>query len=212
MARRFLSSSKAALDLGTGGGEILLSMKDVYPMRVVATEDYVPNVILAHERLAPYSVEVVKTDESRLEQKLPFTGNIFDLVIDRHTCFNVLEVARILRPDGAFITEQVDGRDNFDLFRAFDCMPQWPFFTLDFILKRIALSGLVVEIAQEWEGKTFFKDVGAIVYYLKAIPWIVPGFTVDSHSKYLLKLQERMDKEGKLSFSQRLLLIKARKV
>ncbi|MBO3804188.1 MAG: class I SAM-dependent methyltransferase, partial [Candidatus Brockarchaeota archaeon] len=212
MARKCMSSSDSALDLGTGGGEVLLSMKGAFPRRTVATEDYAPNAALAHERLKPCGGEVVKTDSSRLEQKLPFANESFDLVIDRHACFNALEVARVLERGGVFLTEQVDGRDCFDLCQAFGVTPQWPFFTLDYARERIESSGLAVEVASEWEGKTIFKDVGAIAYYLKAVPWIVPGFKVETHLERLLKLQDRIEKEGELPFSRRLFILKACKV
>ena len=200
------------MDLGTGGGEVLMAMKDVFPRRIVATEDYPPNIALARERLEPLGVELVEVEESSLQQKLPLVDGEFDLVIDRHTCFNISEVARVLMPGGSFLTEQVDGRDLTDLCQAFGRTPQWPFFTLDFLLGRVKSAGLAVDIAREWNGKMAFKDVGAIVYYLKAIPWIVPGFSVETHGRYLLRLQEQIGKEGKLTFSHRLLLIEVRKV
>ena len=211
MARRLMSRSSAVLDLGTGGGERLIAMRDVFSQRVVATEEYLPNLVLARERLSPYGVEVVKTEPSSLEQKFPFGDGEFDLVIDRHTCFNISEVERVLTPNGIFLTEQVDGTDHEDLCQAFDCKPQWPFFTLGFVLNSIGSTDLVVEIAQEWEGRTVFKDVGAIVYYLKAVPWTVPGFSVETHYEYLLKLQDRINLEEKIAFIRRLLLIRARK-
>ena len=211
MARRLMSKSSAVLDLGTGGGERLSAMRDVFPERVVATEEYLPSLMLARERLSPYGVEVVETEPSSLKQKLPFGDGKFDLVIDRHTCFNISEVERILTPNGIFLTEQVDGRNHEDLCQIFDCEPQWPFFTLGFVLDSIRSTGLVVEIAQEWEGRTMFKDIGAIVYYLKAVPWTVPNFSVETHYEYLLKLQDRIKQEGKIEFARRLLLIRARK-
>ena len=45
-----------------------------------------------------------------------------------------------------------------------------------------------------------FLDVGAIVYYLKAVPWDVPGFTVRTHLRHLLALQERLESGEELSF------------
>ena len=187
------------------------AMKDVFPRRMVATEEYPPNIALARERLEPLGVEVFATEESSLQQRLPFADGEFDLVIDRHTCYNIAEVARVLKPGGIFMTEQVDGRDLFDLCQAFDCAPQWPFFTLNFVLDGIKSTGLAINISQEWRGRTTFKDVGTIVYYLKAIPWIVPGFSVETHRRYLLRLQGKSDKGGMLTFSRRLLLIEAQK-
>ncbi|HKF19614.1 MAG TPA: hypothetical protein VKF14_20815 [Candidatus Dormibacteraeota bacterium] len=36
--------------------------------------------------------------------RLPFRDGAFALVIDRHEAFNAREVARVLAPDGVFIT------------------------------------------------------------------------------------------------------------
>ena len=65
--------------------------------------------------------------------------------------------------------------------------------------------------AQEWSGRLAFSDVGAIVYYLKAAPWLVPGFTVESHFKYLLGLESRLLDGEELAFEARTYLIEARK-
>jgi len=211
LAKTLMLSSRAVLDLGTGGGEMLLAMKDCFPKRVVATEGFPKNYVLALRRLSPYGVEVVQTKSSSLKEKLPFADGEFDLVLNRHSAYNASEVARVLKSHGFFLTEQVDGRDLEDLCKVFGCKPQWSFFTLNFALNTIKSTELVVVEAQEWEGKTFFKDVGALVYFLKAIPWIVPGFTVKIHFENLLKLQERIEKEEKLTFTQRLFLIKAEK-
>jgi hypothetical protein len=53
--------------------------------------------------------------------------------------------------------------------------------------------------------------VGAIVYYLKAIPWIVDGFSVDTHLPYLLALQKKVDNGEKLQFCAAKYLLQARK-
>jgi len=88
----------------------------------------------------------------------------------------------------------------------------WPFFTLEFVIEKIRATDLVVEMAQEWTGRATFKDVGAAVYYLKAVPWIVPqGFSVEKHHVHLRKLQRGLEQEGMLSFHQKLLMAKARK-
>ncbi len=54
-------------------------------------------------------------------------------------------------------------------------------------------------------------DVGAIVYYLMAVPWLVEGFSVDTHAEHLLRLQGRLESEGELVFEARKTLIEARK-
>ena len=208
MVRELIIASRYVLDLGTGGGEKLTEFKDVLPSRTVATEGYPPNLKLARKRLAPLGIDVVKSNDS-LKQELPFRDEAFDLVIDRHTSFNISEVERILTPGGIFLTEQVDGNNLHDLSEAFDCKQPWTFFTLDFVLKKIDETNLTVETASEWTGKAIFKDVGAIVYYLKAVPWTVPGFSVERNLAHLKKLQRRLEQEKELVFQEKLLLVKA---
>jgi hypothetical protein len=50
-----------------------------------------------------------------------------------------------------------------------------------------------------WRGELRFADVGAIVYYLKAVPWLVDGFSVATHQGVLFALQAqqlRLVQEG----------------
>jgi len=210
MVRQYMSQAKSALDLGTAGGEKLLEFKDIFPPHLAATEGYIPNLELARRRLVPYGVQV-RHSEAALAEILPFGDAEFDLVIDRHTGYNSREVERVLEPGGVFITQQVDGKSLLDLFEAFDCKPHWPYFNLAFALDRVAETHLIVEMAQEWSGKKIFKDVAALVYYLKAIPWIVDDFTVETHLPYLVRQQERLEREGRLVFQERLLILRARK-
>jgi SAM-dependent methyltransferase len=163
---------------------------------------------LVKEHLEPLGVEVVES-QTPLYDALPFENGLFDLVIDRHSGFNIAEVERILAPGGTFLTQQVDGRSFADLSAAFDCQQPWTYFTLQWVLDQIQETQLVVETAQGWTGKTVFDDVGAIVYYLKAVPWTVEGFSVERNRAHLLALQQRLEQGGKLAFSDMLMLIKA---
>jgi hypothetical protein len=76
---------------------------------------------------------------------------------------------------------------------------------------RLKQAGLEIIDTQDWSGRLLFTDVGAIVYYLKAVPWLVPGFSVETHLKYLLALQEQWEQQKLLSFVARKYLIQARK-
>ena len=63
--------------------------------------------------------------------------------------------------------------------------------------------------ALQWQGTFSFLDVGALVYYLRAIPWVVPNFSVDTHLAQLLRLQQRLVADGELTFIDRSFLIEA---
>lgn len=65
--------------------------------------------------------------------------------------------------------------------------------------------------AREWDGRLTFADVGAVVYYLKAIPWEVAGFGVRTHFDRLIALQERPETKGEFSFYAGKFPIEARK-
>ena len=200
--------ASSVIDLGTGGGERLLQLRTDWPKKVVATEGYPPNFRLATERLSPFGAQVVDvrlTDDGGM----PFANDEFDLVLNRHSAFHPREVARILAPGGTFLTEQVHGSWGYDLLAAFDAKPQWPEATLEKYGPQLTAAGLAVVDSQEWSGHLSFTDVGAIVYLLKAVPWLVPGFSVETHLAHLLALQRRLEGGEGLAFVARQYLIEA---
>jgi SAM-dependent methyltransferase len=208
-AAEVLQGAGSVLDMGTGGGERLLKLREHWPAKVTVTEDYPPNVRLARERFSPLGVRVEVVELTR-HGALPFDDAEFDVVLDRHSGFNVAEVVRILIPGGTFLTQQIDGWWAHDLMAVFGVAPQWPDNTLTNNVAWVKDAGLTVVTAENWSGVFTFTDVGAIVYYLKAVPWLVPGFSVATHLDGLLALQARLE-EGELSFAAKKFLIEARK-
>ena len=210
-AAELMRQASSVVDLGTGGGERFLKLREHWPKKVVVTEDYPPNVELATERLTPLGVKVIKAQLADTVL-LPFADGEFDLVLNRHSGFNANEVARILAANGAFLTQQIHGLWAYDLLAAFDARPQWPTSTPDKYVPQLEAAGLTVLDTREWAGQLAFTDVGAIVYYLKAVPWLVPGFSVETHASYLLKLHDRQEKGQALAFAARKYLIEVCKV
>lgn len=209
-AAELMRQALSVVDLGTGGGERLLKLQRSWPEKVVVTEEYLPNFRLATERLSPFGVQVVDAPLTDVDP-MPFSNGEFDLVLNRHSGFNAKDVARILVPDGIFLTQQVHGLWAYDLLAVFGVKPQWPDSTLEKYVPQLKAAGLTIVNTQEWSGPLLFTDVGAIVYYLKVVPWLVPGFSVDTHSKYLLTLQRRLESGKRLAFVARKYLIEAHK-
>ncbi len=209
-AAELMKHSSSVVDLDTGGGERFLKLQEHWPYKVVATEHYPPNFKLATERLTPFGANVVDIQLSDFGP-MPFADGEFDLVLNRHAAFNPSEVGRVLAPGGTFLTQQVHGLWAVDLLAAFDAKPQWPDATPEKYLPRLQEAGLEIAHAQNWSGELVFTDVGAIVYYLKAVPWLVSGFSVESHLKYLLNLQKQLENNKTLTFTARKYLIEARK-
>ncbi len=209
-AAELMRRSASVIDMDTGGGERFLKLRAYWPRKVVATEHYPPNFKLATERLSPFGalvVDIPVTDTG----PMPFADGEFDLVLNRHAGFNAEEVARILAPGGVFLTQQVHGLWAHDLLAAFDAKPQWPEATPEKYVPRLKAAGLTIVNTQEWSGRLRFTDVGAIVYYLKAVPWLVPGFSVETHRAHLFALQSRLESGEDLTFVARKYLIEASK-
>ena len=210
-AAELMRGSSSVLDMGTGGGERFLKLLEYWPKKVVATEEYPPNVKLAKERLAPFGAKVVDFQLTLVGQ-MPFADGEFELVLNRHSGFNPREVARILAAGGTFLTQQVHGLWVEDLLALFDARPQWPNATPGMYIPELESARLGIIQAEEWSGRLVFTDVGAIVYYLKAVPWLVPGFSVETHLQNLLNLQHRLESGQQLAFTARKYLIEAKKL
>lgn len=209
-AAELMRCANSVVDLDTGGGERFLELHSHWPAKVVATEEHPPNFALAAERLAPLGVQVLPVHITD-DDPLPFADSEFDLVLNRHSAFNSAEIARVLTPGGVFLTQQVHGLWADDLHAAFDVTPQWPDATPEQYVPRLQAAGLTIVDLRNWHGVLRFTDVGAIVYFLKAVPWTVPGFTVETHTRYLFALQDRIDAGEALVFTTRKYLIEAQK-
>ena len=199
----------SVVDLETGGSEKLLSLRQHWPPKVVATEDYLPNYELATQRLSPFGAEVVRVPVSTIHP-MPFADGEFDLILNRHAAFNSAEIARVLSHGGTFLTQQVHGMSAWDLQAVFDAKPRWPDSTPEKYIPMLEEAGLTIVNVQKWEGSLSFTDVGAIVYYLKAVPWLVPDFSVKTHLQPLLALQDRLESGKGLHFYSARYLIEAR--
>jgi SAM-dependent methyltransferase len=185
------------LDMGTGGGEFLCSLSNL-PKNVCATESYEPNIPIAEKRLKEkgFLLKPIKTDSEIL-----FDNEYFDIVINRHESYEIKELKRILKKGGLFITQQVGGLNGIDINMVFETK------TMDHVewclVKNIEMfrdAGMEIIESEEYIGKMKFKDIGAIVYYLKCVPWQVNDFSLDKYYKKLEIMNEIIEKKGYINF------------
>jgi len=200
---------ESLLDMDTGGGELLASMQPL-PPRTTATEGYLPNLPIARARLEPLGVQVM---EHRNEDALPFPDDTFDLVINRHGGYRVAEVARVLKPGGWFITQQVGGKNSIRLNEMLQeqIYFEYAYWTLDYALNEFAGSQLEVVDQREAFPADEYYDVGAVVYYLKAVSWQVEGFTPEKYMEKLAAIHAIIQREGKFTVLEHRFYIEARK-
>ncbi len=207
LAREHLRQASQVLDIGTGGGEVLMSLADDLPSDTVATEGWQPNVPIATKALAPVGIEVVYYDaESHAE--MPFSESRFDLVLNRHEAYDPTEVHRILRSGGRLVTQQVDGRNFEEARRLFGGSANYGHVTLENFARDAEDAGFVIERSEAWAGKMVFETVAALVRYFAIVPWEVPDdFSVDRYAEALLDLHRS---KTPLVFTQRRFLLIAR--
>jgi SAM-dependent methyltransferase len=210
LVRKHINNATNMLDMGTGGGELLSSLAPL-PLDTHATEVYPPNQQLAQERLSPLGVEVHNIDE---HHPMPFEDSRFDLVINRRESFDSVELARVLKPQGFFITQQVGGLDNLESNQVLEDKLSFPFtyWSLAKALTDLYNEGLFVDRAEKAALRSIFKDIGAVVYYLKAIPWQVVGFDPETYHERLVKIHNIIEREGQFVATAHRFLILARKM
>ena len=182
------------LDMGTGGGEWLSALPVRAPV-TVATESWPPNVGVAAAKLHALGVPVVQdegaTDNYRQDRedprgRLAFTSEAFDLVTNRHESFVAAEVCRVLRPEGTFVTQQTHSGSQQIHELLGVRSPQVEEFEMEQALEQISAAGLIVDEAEEGYATTIFGDIGALAWYLRSVPWAVPGFSISAYRNALL--------------------------
>ncbi|WP_433335697.1 class I SAM-dependent methyltransferase [Spirillospora sp. CA-294931] len=205
MAERMARAS-AALDVQTGGGEVLVGVPRLPPL-TVATEAWPPNVAKATRLLRPRGVAVVADAD---EPPLPFADATFDLVVSRHPVTTWWdEIARVLAPGGTYFSQQVGPHSVFELVEFF-LGPQPPEVRArrdpEAARTDAEAAGLRVVDLRTESLRIEFHDVGAVIYFLRKVIWMVPGFTVARHLDRLRELHERLQEGPFVAYSTRFLI------
>lgn len=192
----FLRPGVRLLDMGTGGGELLLTLGHPWGLTSV-TEGWAPNLALCRKRLEPLGVTVREYDSQR-DAALPFGDDSFDLVINRHESYSLPEVRRVLKNGGFFVTQQVGGENNRPLVQRL--LPgfagSFVGFNLENELPRFREAGFRVMRSHQAYGEGRFLDVGAVVFQASVCPWEFPGFSVDTCQDALFSMEEQRQRLG----------------
>jgi SAM-dependent methyltransferase len=206
-----MARARAALDVQTGGGEVLAGI-DRYPPTAVATEGWSPNVGRATALLHPRGVVVVAAPEA---PPWPFADDAFDLVTSRHPATVWWsEIARVLGPGGTYLAQHVGAESVFELAAEFVDITEDQRRARRADLEGRAAEAAGLEIVQVRTARTrmVFDDIAAVVVFLRKVVWIVPGFDVDRHLGVLRRLDERIRRTGPLVAHSARTLLEARRL
>ena len=210
MLSRRLATVSAALDIHTGGGEVLAGAGP-FPPTMAAIETWPPNAALATQRLHPLGVVLVAM---RDEPPLPFADEAFDLVTSRHP-ISVwwAEIRRVLRPGGTYFAQHIGPATVGKLVEYF-IGPQpekWAEFRPDTVSAQAQAAGFqILDLRMERLRAEFF-DIGAVVYFLRKVVWTVPDFTVERYWDRLRELNEQIEADGPFVAHATRVLVEVRK-
>jgi SAM-dependent methyltransferase len=206
--RQLVLNASNVLDIGTGGGERLSRYLREYKGRAVATEAWHVNAPIAANRLRPLGVEVLFCDDDHI----PLASAAFDLILNRHASMDPTDAARLLKPGGTLLTEQITG-DHWGELRPFfprtttgrgDGYFRW--------LVALKAAGLTVVDGRKYAAAAAYAGLGDFVFMLCVTPWTIPDFDpLGADLPALLDLERTLLTSEGLVLSQGHSVIEARK-
>jgi SAM-dependent methyltransferase len=199
-----LGRADRALDVQTGGGEVFawaLAHAARRPRLPVAVEEWQP------------AVAARKIDHVVEARGLPFADEAFDLVVSRHPVgTDWPETARVLRPGGLFLSQQIGAGTNRELSEAMlGPLPPPDRQHPEQIRAAAEAAGFEVLAVRGERLRVEFFDVAAVAHFLRKVIWTVPDFTIEKYRAQLRAVHDEISTTGRfVSYSTRV-LVEARK-
>ena len=209
LARSHMQGIHSMIDLDTGGGELLSSLVP-FPPHTWATESYPPNIPVAKDRLESLGVQIIS---DYTDAAIPLPSASLDLILDRHGSYSEIELMRLLRPGGIFLTEQVGGENCIRLNALLQDKPDfmYSYWTKDLITHQLIDAGFELLNVQEEFPLGEFADISAIVFYLRIIPWQISDFNVEKYRDKLYAIHQDILAYGPVQVHDHRILVEARK-
>ncbi len=177
----------SALDIDTGGGEVLAEVP-TFPSLMVATEAWPANAQRARKLLGRRGVQVIETVRDAPDES-------FELVTARHPVRpDWEEVHRVLAPGGYYFAQHVGPGLVFELIEHFLGPLPRAGEGRDPQAECAAAqgAGLVVTDLRTARCRMEFYDLGAVVWILRKCVWWVPDFSVEKYRDKLADLDTQM--------------------
>ena len=201
LARALLRRAIGLLDLDTGSGELLAELAPL-PAHTVAVESWAHNTPVARDRLAPFGVPVLT--------ELPGGEEEFDVVLSRHGRLPAADIARLLRPGGRLLSQQVGSDDLAALNVALGAAPphlqRWD---ATVAVAALQAAGLEVTDVREERPPVTFHAIEEVVGLLSVSPWQIRDFTPQRYDRELRRLAAVIRARGEFTVAAHRFLVEA---
>lgn len=190
----FLKPEDQLLDMGTGGGEFLITLRHPYAQTSVI-EDWDPNYSICSVRLGSKGIRVERSGDNG---SLPFEREFFDLVLNRHAFYQVDEVKRVLKYGQYFITQQVGAENNRILAEALQGRrgTTTPLHNLENEILRFKQADFRILYKNQAYVRERYMDIRAVCFYAENIPWEFPDFSIEQSIDALYRIYQTIQTQG----------------
>ena len=183
VVRRYLSRTQRVLDIGTGGGERFVTLAEYYGSGIGIDRDQ-QMVTVARQntpKVLKCRVSFRKMDACALK----FPDAAFDVVLNRHAPADTGEIARVLKPGGYFITQQVGAHNHANICDLFSCGPGGQYErpagqTVAAWADALSADGFAVRCRGEYDVAYYYLDAESLIFWLKALP-VPEDFDIERH-------------------------------
>lgn len=209
---RFLRPTDTVLDIGTGGGERLLSLSDKYLSAVGVDPD--PEMVRVARGNAEGNSKVrfLLSGADRLEL---LDDDAFDVVLTRHAPTFVPELDRVTKAGGLFICQGVGSRNMANIRQAFNTGSEALYeHAHQSLLSDLTTRGWRLVAEGHYDVRYWVRDVPSIIFWFQAIAGAneVPGdFSIATHHGVVNALIQRFGSHRGLETNEDRTLVIAQK-
>ncbi|MEI2406422.1 class I SAM-dependent methyltransferase [Niallia taxi] len=169
-------SSDILLDVGTGGGENLLRIAS--SLLFLVGIDFSRGMI----ETAQSNYKQSKVSNVRFFQmssdNLQFPTGFFDVISNCHAAFASMEIARVIKNEGLFLTQQVSEADKLNLKEAFERgqgFGEADGALKERYIKELKSAGFTEVQSFEYDANEYYQRAEDLIFLLKHTP-IIPDF------------------------------------
>lgn len=180
---RYIKATNYVLDIGTGGGEKFIKLSK-YFLKGVGIDPYI-DIINAAKNNKTQANNTRVSFRLMGAENIRFPKNTFDVVLNRHAVIVPKEVAKVLKPKGYFITEQVEKNNMSNLKQVFKYKKVWQNDALT-LSREFEKNKCRIIATGKYNINYWVKDLESLIFWLKAVN-LPENFNIEDHGLQLLK-------------------------